>query len=1071
MNVIEYAVRAGAGDVSKSSVPADKNVYVIQAGSGQEISLNLRQSDIRGYAREGGNLEILLADGRIVILEGYFGADGGAQSRLFISADGYISEVSLTEGGDGAVYAQYGPTEQWAKWSPSDELIFFDDGTVAVAEAEDVSMLGAGLMGGSTLLGALGLGGAGLVTMGLAGGGDDGGAVPVPDPDPLPGDDRIDPAVNEPGPIVIGGDDVDTATESVTISGVAEPGSEVCVTIGDQQLVTTATPEGTWEVIFQGGSFPADGDYQVEVLVKEPDGTETTLAGPDVIIDTTPPAVDFAATTVATDDLVNLEEYNAGIDVSGTGEAGATIVVTIEGVSHSTTVAADGTWSVIYTAGELPEGEYDTVVTVVASDSYGNTATITEDIRIDTVPHPISIDADTVEGDGVVNFVEASDGTTITGTSAAGATVTVTVDGVSEQTVVGADGRWSVTFAPGALPGGEYDATITASTVDAAGNASSTSETIRIDTEVRNFTMTGETGGADGVINAAEQPAGFTITGTTEPGATVVLQMNGETVQAVVDAAGSWTATFSGSQIASGTYSATLTATTTDLAGNVESLTQVVDVDTDAGVLTLNATAIGGDGTINAAEAAGGVPVTGTADPGATVIVTLNGVSHTTVADAAGNWVTTYASGEIAPGDYTPQVSAMTTDAAGNSRAVEATVHVDTRVDNLAFNDHALAVTTDGADVINHAVASAGFDITGTVEIGSTVLVTLDGVTHQAVVDSAGNWTASFGAGEIAAGERMADLVVNVTDPAGNTAQLTDRVEVDTFVNQLSQSGTIEGDNIVNTAEAADGVQVAGQVEPGSTVTLSVFGQTHNASVDASGNWTVTIPAGAIPAGEMTASMVIAATDSAGNTSSISQPLTIDTLTPDDPDVVGYFREGGGYRSVTAEMTDENVTIHQVDGAGNVNPLAVHASDDAFLGETDYHFLNAAGAPTTIPDGSELIVTNADDAGNASSTYMVLDETTGNTVDVANPNLIGFNIDEIDLRFGDNSDLTLTEAQIRALSGNSDQVIVRGGADDTVTIAGATASGTTQIDGETFHVYTLGGDATVMIDDQINVVI
>ncbi|WP_246162137.1 Ig-like domain-containing protein [Roseovarius faecimaris] len=1039
---------------------------MIDAGSGQEISLNLRQSDIRGYTREGANLEIVLADGRLIILQGYFGEDGSAQSRLFISADGYLNEVTMIEGADGTVFAQYGPTELWGKWSPSEDLIFLDGSDVAVAAGgeENVSMLGAGLLGGSGLLGALGIGGAGLVTAGVLtdDGGGGGGAFPPIAP-------VTEPAVDDT-PIVIGGDDVDPETEGFGINGVAEPGSEVCVDINGIQVITTAGEDGTWEAIFTGDTFPEDGEYNATVLIKAPDGTETPLDGPQVIIDTTPPETAFGETTVTTDDLVNLEEYNDGVAVSGTGEVGATIVTTIEGISHETVVGGDGTWSVIYAPGELPTGEYDTTVTVISSDSYGNTTTISEDFRVDTLPHPIAINADTVEGDGVVNFVEASDGVTITGTSTAGVTVTVVIEGLSQQVVVAADGSWSATF--DGLPGGEYDATITASTVDVAGNASSTTETIRIDTEVRNFSMTGETGGADGVINAAEHPAGFTITGTTEPGSTVVLEMNGQSVNATVAADGSWSATFTGAMVQQGTYSATLTATTVDAAGNVETLSQVVDVDTDAGALTLNAAAIGGDGTVNFDEAAAGVAVTGTADPGATVIVTLDGVSHTTLADSNGNWTTTYTNAEITPGTHTPDVSAYTEDAAGNSRSVEATVHVDTEVLNLGLDGHALATnSSDGSDVINSTVAGNGFDITGTVEVGSTVSVTLDGVTHTAVIDGSGNWTASFGAGEIAGGERMADLVVNVTDPAGNTAQLTDTVEVDTFVNTLTQTGAIEGDNVINAAEAADGVQVGGQVEPGSSVTLSAFGQSFAATVDASGNWSVNIPGSAIGAMEGPVDMIITATDDAGNTSAITETVSVDTVTPEDPDIVGYFREGGGYRSVTTETSADDVTIHQIDGSGSVNELSVQASEDAFLGETDYHFLNAAGAPTTIPDGSELIVTNTDDAGNASSTYVVLDETTTTTVDAGSAALDGFNIETIDLRFGDNSNLTITEAQIRELSENSDQVVVRGGADDTVTITGATASGQTTIDGETFNVYTLGADATIVVDDQINVVI
>ena len=163
MTAIDYVVRTKAGAAQRDTVASDSDVTVIPAGNGEEISLNLRQGDITNYTRQGGDLEIALADGRVVVLQNYFGADGAADSRLFISADGYLNEVTLVQSTDGSLYGQYGPVAQWGKWSPSDDLIFLDGTEIAAVDAgdEEVSMLGAGLLGGSGLLGWLGLGGAG----------------------------------------------------------------------------------------------------------------------------------------------------------------------------------------------------------------------------------------------------------------------------------------------------------------------------------------------------------------------------------------------------------------------------------------------------------------------------------------------------------------------------------------------------------------------------------------------------------------------------------------------------------------------------------------------------------------------------------------------------------------------------------------------------------------------------------------------------------------------------------------------------------------------------------------------
>ncbi len=91
MKAIDYVARTSAGGSERGSVLAQDGVTVIPANQGQEISLNLRQTDIQGYSRDGGDLVITLADGRVVVLDDYYGGTGVAQSRLFISADGYLN--------------------------------------------------------------------------------------------------------------------------------------------------------------------------------------------------------------------------------------------------------------------------------------------------------------------------------------------------------------------------------------------------------------------------------------------------------------------------------------------------------------------------------------------------------------------------------------------------------------------------------------------------------------------------------------------------------------------------------------------------------------------------------------------------------------------------------------------------------------------------------------------------------------------------------------------------------------------------------------------------------------------
>ncbi|NNK16434.1 MAG: BapA prefix-like domain-containing protein, partial [Sulfitobacter sp.] len=180
MKAIDFVVRDSAGGLQRGVVPSEARSHVIQAGSGQQISLNLRQVDLQSHQRQGDDLVITLSDGREITIDNYFNGSG-TPNRLFISADGYLNEVAFVDTGAGELYAQFGPTEQWGKWSPSDDLIYLGRTELAAAGVADdeVSMfaaplLGAGLLGGGGAAAAAVVGGAAV--LGTGGGNSDGGS-------------------------------------------------------------------------------------------------------------------------------------------------------------------------------------------------------------------------------------------------------------------------------------------------------------------------------------------------------------------------------------------------------------------------------------------------------------------------------------------------------------------------------------------------------------------------------------------------------------------------------------------------------------------------------------------------------------------------------------------------------------------------------------------------------------------------------------------------------------------------------------------------------------------------------
>lgn len=1152
MKTIDFVVRDQAGALQRGTVAENANFHVIQATSGQEISLNLRQTDFQSHQRSGDNLVLTLNDGSVITIENYFN-DTGVANRLFISADGYLNEVAFVEGEGGGLYAQYGPTEQWGKWSPSDDLIYLGRSDVASVPGgvepgdDEVSMLAAPLLGGvvggggaAAAAGAAVVGGAAVIGGGGGGGGSSAAA----------------PFVNDAETTgTVGGDD---AVEQIIVTGGGEPGSDVVVTIGDKDVTTIIGEDGTFEAVFEGDNFPEDGDHEAEVVVTT-DGTEAVLDGPTFIIDTTAPTVTLSQGTQSVGDFFNGEAFADGVTLAGNGEAGASVDVTIAGITRSTTVAEDGTWSVTFEtgtlqggeyesdvlistsdqygntststetlvvdtvaptvavtsgtqsvgdsfnaasfaggvtlngtgepgstvqltiggitrnatvgdngawsatwqAGTLPAGEYISDVTIVTTDAFGNSSTSTEQLVVDTVSE-VAIAADAVEVDGVINAAERGDGVTLTGTSQPGSTVQVSFGGATRDAVVDANGNWSADFAATEIPTGETTATVTAVATDTAGNTATATSQVEIDTLVNNLAFTGQTGGNDGVINATEAAQGIVMTGTVEPGSSVMVQLGQISRAATVAADGTWTVSFAPSDIPAGTYTSTMTATATDAAGNVDSVSQTVTVDTEAGSLTISPLPVEGDDVVNAAEASDGVAISGTADAGAVVQVTLAGVTHTVVANGSGQWTAYYAAGEVAQGVYTADISATTTDAAGNSRSASDSVRVDTRVDNLSLN------TVEGDDIISGAerLENGGVLVTGTSEIGSSIIVTLDGASVNGAVDANGNWSVTFAPGQVSQGTINTTVSVKATDAAGNTATASHGVLIDTVVDPLEIAQAGGNDGVVSSREAQTGIDLNGQVEAGSSVVVNFDGTNYTAFVDGAGNWSVTIPPSEIREGTYDANISVTATDRVGNIASITDTLAIDTYAPEGPVIASYTRDGDGIRGISTEISPDTLDVHQVHADRSISEVESTSFDIDPIGERNFQF------NSNVPDGSDLIVTATDAAGNFSGTYLALDDEAANTqLNLTNPNLGNYNIETVDLQFAEEAQLTITETALVNLSSNTNELIIDGHNDDTVTITGAQRGGSEVRGNQTYDIYTLGDEATLLIDNDINVIV
>lgn len=1047
MSGIQFSLRDSAGNIEQGTVSLSEATERLSVIGVQDVSLNTSTASIDGYSRSGNDLVVTLLGGKTIILEGYF-AEG--DKDLLLSERGLMTHVELDAMGDGELIATYADVDLTGKWSEYDQLVFLDlERVEPVVAPLAPALLGLGGGGAAAV--------AGLVGVGLLDGDNGGGGGTS---DTTAPDVAVTGGVESTGDLV-NGDDYNDGT--VTIVGTTEPGATVDVTIGDVTVEAVVAEDGTWVADFDSSSLD-EGEYSTDVTIVATDGAGNSTTTTDVLVVDTE-AENLTFDPVEGDDVVNIDEASDGLTISGTSEAGATVSVDLEGQVVETTVAADGTWTVSFDADALPGGTYDTIVRATVTDAAGNAATYMHDVHVD-LEGSLTISTGTVGGDGIVNSVEIASDVTITGTGEAGATVVVTVEGVSRTVSVAADGSWSATYEAGTLPEGTYDANVTAVATDAAGNVVSSAGTFHIDTEAGVAIDAGHSGG-DEIINLSESGAPMTFTGSADAGSVVVVTLGSFSLTTTAGADGAWSVTYPAGTLAAGEYDTTLTAVATDEYGNTATSVTSVAVDTVAGTVALSSNPIEGDNVINAVEASDGVWVTGTATPGLDVDVTLGGVSHTVQASSAGTFSVLFAASEVTAGEYDTVATATISDAAGNTMSVSAGVQVDTFVDNFAVTS-----TTGGTDMVMNAVETAeGLTVSGSVEAYSSVRVTIGGASYTSSAGSDGAWSIDVPSGALPRGEGSVNATVAATDLAGNVATLTETVTYDTLVNELSMDNSVGGDGVFNAQEmSTSGVVLTGNVEAGSTVFVTVEGVTHEASVDVHGNWSATYAPGELAGGEYTASVSIAVTDAAGNTDTETATFDIDTI-GQAPMIEGYFRSVDGISSVAVQESADNVSVFAVSESGQATEVAVNS-------ELDLGSDTLLSFGSNVPNGSQIVVSSEDTAGNTSDTLFVLD--TGSSrpegvyfdVDIDNTGLGDFDFGAIDLQFVNGGELTLSSADLDRLTGEDGTLTVHGGGDDRVVLTDtATADGSTQVDGQSYDIYTLGDDGVLLIDSNIDVVL
>ncbi|PDO24535.1 beta strand repeat-containing protein, partial [Escherichia coli] len=721
----------------------------------------------------------------------------------------------------------------------------------------------------------------------------------------------------------ISGDNVLNADEKgqpLTISGSSTglaTGAQVTVTLNGHNYSATTDAAGNWTLTVPVSDLAALGqaNYTVSASATSAAGN-TASSQANLLVDSGLPGVTI--NTVAGDDIINAAEAGADQTISGVvtrAAAGDTVTVTLGGNTYTATVQSNLSWSVSVPAADLQAlGNGDLTITASVTNANGNTGSGTRDITIDANLPGLRVD--TVAGDDIVNSIEHGQALVITGGSSglnAGAVLTVTINSVAYSTTVQADGSWSVGIPAAnvsAWPAGAL--TVEVAGQSSAGNPVSVSHPFTVDLTAVAISI--NTIASDDVINAAEKGTGLTLSGSTsgiESGQTVTVTFGGKTYTASVAANGSWSVTVPAADLATlPDGAANVQASVSSASGNSASATHAYSIDASAPTLTINT--IASDDILNATEAGSPLTISGTstAEIGQTVTVTLNGTTYTGTVQADGSWsvsVPTSALGALTASNYT--VSATVNDKAGNPGSASQNLAVDTTAPVLTIN------TVAGDDIINDAEHAQALVISGTSsggEAGDVVSVVLNGKTYTTTLDASGNWSVGVPAEDVTAlAGGVQTIIASVSDRAGNSDDASRTVTVSLSAPVISIN-TIAGDDVINATEKGSDLTLSGTSDQpaGTAITVTLNGQNYSATTDASGNWSVTVPASAVSAlGEATYSVTASVTNAQGNSSTASHNVQVNTalpgvtINPVATDDIINAAEAGSAQTISGQIT------------------------------------------------------------------------------------------------------------------------------------------------------------------------
>ncbi len=685
----------------------------------------------------------------------------------------------------------------------------------------------------------------------------------------------------------------DTLTLTATDATSGVKSVEVYDGAKDLGAATQVGTSTTWKYTATG---IADGAHTFTAIVTDNAGNSAAYGGADVVdkVDANGQTLTMVQTGPSTWNKGTSDTITLGVTEAFSGVTLSSLSLTQDGAS----VTLTGSGPYTYTATGLADGVHTFVAT--ATDSLGNTSAQTLVDAIDTTAPIVS--ALTGAPSGWTNATSE----TITGTATDAGSGVASVSVYDNGTWIGSTAvnkSGNFTFVEAGLTAGAH--TLTATATDNAGNTStvtSSSPRVVANVDLTPPAITAITQSASGSVTTSTTDT-ITVTvgdGTSGSGVKSVQIYDGTTaLGAATLSNGAYVYTATG--LANGSH--TFTAVATDNAGNTATSSAVIDqVSTVVPVVSAVTQSASGSWTPSTSDTVT-VTATDVGGPGVASVQVYDGTKALGAATLSnGSW--TYTATGLADGAHT--FAAVATDSGGNTSALSTSTAVD-QVDSAGPS--VSGITQSGSSAGTTSLSDA-LTVTASDATSGVKSVEIYDGTKDLGAGTYGNGAWTYTATGLVGGSHTFAAVA--TDNAGNTSTLASSPTAIDLVNQTGPVITGFGETGSSAWNQSTSNTLSVTVTDPNTVTaVEIYDgkAALGAATLSNGSWMYT--ATGLADGVHTFTAV--ATDSAGNTSSLSAPIT-DAVDATAPIVSAVNQTATG---AWTNVKSDTFTVSVSDGAGS----------------------------------------------------------------------------------------------------------------------------------------------------------